>query len=336
MKNSTKKAIKYPYQILAGVIILIIALVTGMFLSIIISYIFKDFIWQFMNIALFNSFIMGLGMASSAYVTWDLMFKIKNVYIIVLSNLLISGAAVAGFLLNLFYEPAIFLYYYNGIVSYLLIYFLFILALNALIIGFIFFYCTVSAKEAALNEEKILKQQTELKLLSSKLNPHFLFNSLNLIISLLKRPALAEDALINLTELLRYNLDHSEANRIPLKQELENVEKYLSIQKLRFEERLQYEIKISANSNIPPLIIQPLVENAIQHNIDQAEVLKIEIHALKEGNNIIIKILDSESRINSTMLDKGTGLTATKKRVENAGGSFNIKDGGIEITFDDD
>jgi len=330
---------RYSRQIIAGVIILVTAVATGTILSLVISFIFKDFIWQFLNLALLNSFILGIGMMLSAYFVNDLIFKTKNITLVGLSFLLISGAGIASLLFNFFHEPTIFLYYYNGVFSYLLINFLFILVLNTIIVGFLIYHETVTAKDIALNEEKILKQDIELKLLLSKLNPHFLFNSLNMIVSLLKKPSAAEDALLNLTDLLRYSLDHSDTDRVLLKRELENVEKYLSIQKMRYEERLAYDIDLSAelaDHPIPPMIVQPLVENAILHNIDRVEALQIHVTVNQGEKGIIIQVVDSERRIEPRMVGTGTGLIATKKRIEYAGGRFDIKDGGIEISFDYD
>ena len=172
-----------------------------------------------------------------------------------------------------------------------------------------------------------------MKLLSTKVNPHFLFNSLNLIVSMLKKPEMAELALISLSELLRYNLDKSEKDWVLIEEEIESVKKYLIIQKMRFDQRLEYDMKCSVKGDIPPLIIQPLVENSIKYNINEVDVLKINIDVNRVNNKIVIKINDSGKRVNPDMLNKGTGLTVTKKRVENVSGTFIIKNGGIEISF---
>ncbi|NNK86497.1 MAG: histidine kinase, partial [Desulfobacterales bacterium] len=105
------------------------------------------------------------------------------------------------------------------------------------------------------------------------------------------------------------------------------------IQKMRFDQRLEYEINCSVKGSIPPLIVQPLVENSIKYNIKEVDVLKIMIDVSRGKNIIVIKIIDSAKKVTPDMLHKGTGLTVTQKRVENAGGSFIIKNGGIEISF---
>ncbi|NNL43001.1 MAG: histidine kinase [Desulfobacterales bacterium] len=320
-------------RILTGLLILLIAMITGLLLSLIISFVFPDVALKFVSVALLNSFFLGLAMLLSLYLTRTLVSRLKNIYVIALSICLVFGIGIVTILMIFFMEPVIFIYYYEGTVSFLLINLLFILSLNTIVTGSVLYQDTVSAKERALAEEKVLKKEMEMKLLSTKVNPHFLFNSLNLIVSMLKKPEIAERALISLSELLRYNLDKSERDRVLLEEEIESVKKYLAIQKMRFDQRLEYEINCSVKGSIPPLIVQPLVENSIKYNIKEVDVLKIMIDVSRGKNKIVIKIIDSAKKVTPDMLHKGTGLTVTQKRVENAGGSFIIKNGGIEISF---
>ena len=318
------------------IIILLTAIITGLLLSFIISLVSKDFIWRFFEIALFNSIFLGLSMLLSAYFTSNFIFRMKNAVIMAVSFFIVLWAGVMSSLVILVFEWEIFFYYSNGIISYLLINVLLILSLNVITTGFRIYQGTVLAKEKMLNEEKYLKKEMELKLLASKLNPHFLFNSLNLIISLLKRPGKAENALINLSDLLRDNLDLADMDSILIKNELEGVRKYLDLQKMRFERRLEYEIDCEINMEIPPFLIQPLIENSINHNINHTDVLKIYIGVSRREDRLVIRIIDSCKKVSPDMLGKGTGLPTTKKRVENSGGEFLITDGGIEISFDYD
>ena len=153
---------------------------------------------------------------------------------------------------------------------------------------------------------------------------------------MLKTPDKAEETLINLSELLRYQLDISDAKTVSLKTELDVVKKYLSIQKLRFGNKLSYQINCQTEGEIPPLIIQPLVENSIKHNIDETEHLAIDITIFKENHRLVLSVFDSMARISPDLMDKGVGLSVTKRRVEHFGGSFSITRGGIEISFDHD
>lgn len=313
-----------------------IAIIFGLLLNLIISVISEDFFWRFFRIAIFNSTFLGLTMLVSGFFTRHFLFRIKHLTIMFLSSLIVLGAGTVSLFLIISFDPTIFLYYSNGMITYLLINILFILTLNVITTGFSIYQGIILENEKSLNDERYLKKEVELKLLAARLNPHFLFNSLNLIISLLKKPEKAEDALITLSELLRFNLDFSEMPRIPISSELEGVKKYLELQKMRFEERLEYEINCNINIELPPLLIQPLVENSINHNIKNTEQVKISIDVEKDNTQLIITVIDSCKKVNPSMLNKGTGLTTTKKRVENYGGNFLIQDGGIKIIFDYD
>jgi two-component system, LytTR family, sensor kinase len=313
--------------------IFLLTQVTGILLSLIICFMLKDFTWGFMRMALINSFILGLSLMSGCFLTQRLMFKIKTIFIVAVSFSLVLGISIIGFTIVLFLEPTVFIYYDRGAFSFLIINFLFIIGLNIIGSGFIIYREIMNEKEKAIGNERYLKNQMELKLLSSRVNPHFLFNTLNMILTLLKQPAKAEAAILNLSDLLRQNLEYSDKIKIPIKHEIENVKKYLEIQKMRFGEKLHFTIKGIAEFSIPPLIIQPLVENSIKHNIQNVTLLTIEIVISRDNGRNSIVIIDSEKALRSSMLDKGQGLTITKKRVENSGGTFLFKNGGIEIFF---
>lgn len=320
-------------KVLTGFIILIIPMITGLLLSLIISFLFPDVVFKFALIAILNSLILGLAMILSLYLSRTLVARLKGFHLISLSNCLVFGIGIVTALIIFFTEPVIFIYYYEGTISFLLINLLFILSLNTMITGSVLYQERVSAQERALSEERFLKKEMEMKLLTARVNPHFLFNSLNLVVSMLKDPARAEQALLSLSELLRYNLDKSEKDRVRIDEELESVEKYLIIQKMRFDDRLEYTIKCDTDGRIPPMIVQPLVENSIKYNINQVDVLRIDIHVFRGKNSTVIRVMDSEKKVRPDMLDQGKGLTITRKRVENAAGVFKFHEGGIEIHF---
>jgi two-component system, LytTR family, sensor kinase len=313
--------------------IFMVTQITGLLLSLVICFILHDFIWGFVRIALVNSFILGLALIGSCYLSQRLMFKMKIFYSIVISFSLVLGISIISLFIVLFLEPTLFIYYNRGAFSFLFINFLFIIALHSIGCGLIIYREIMVAKEKTIGDERFLKNQMEMKLLSSRVSPHFLFNTLNMICTLLKQPAKAETAILNLSDLLRENLEQSDKMSVPVKQELSNVRKYLEIQKLRFDEKLHYEIKGDADFSIPPLIIQPLVENSIKHNMQNVSHLTIEIRLSRDNGRNIITIMDSEKAVQSSMLNQGQGLTITKKRVENSNGTFLIKNGGIEISF---
>ena len=110
-----------------------------------------------------------------------------------------------------------------------------------------------------------------LRTLQAELHPHFLFNTLHAISTLVHtKPDLADRMISRLSDLLRLTFDRSGASRVPLQEELEFLQKYLEIEQTRFQDRLtvRYEIDPDTlDAEVPRLILQPLVENAIQHGI---------------------------------------------------------------------
>jgi len=324
-------------HVVITVSVLAFSLLLGGGLSLIIGLSYDAIIWISPRIIIIDSLSLGLAILVSLYFSRFLAVKTRSKsLILLLSFSLMLGAGIisfAGFFLS---NPASFLYSDNRTVTFLLVNLLFFITINIITSGFVVFQQTVIEKEKALNEEKVLKTQMELELLASKINPHFLFNSLNLLLSLLKTPDKAEETVINLSELLRYHLDIGDTKTVSLKSELSMVEKYLFIQKLRFGEKLTYQIDCHGTGNIPPLIIQPLVENSIKHNMDITDHLSISLKITEEGDQLVISIADSMAGIRPEMLGQGIGLTVTKKRVEYFGGSFLIKNGGIELSFSHD
>jgi hypothetical protein len=314
--------------------IFMVTQITGLLLSLVICFILQDFIWGFVRIALINSFLLGCTLVGSCLLSQKLLFKIKIGYILAISFSLILGVGIISLLFLFYSEPTLFIYYNRGAFSFLFVNFLFIVALYIISSGLIIYREIVLEKEKTIGNERYLKNQMEMKLLSSKINPHFLFNTLNMVLNLLKQPDKAEVAILNLSDLLRHNLEQSEKPNIPLKQEIDNVRKYLEIQKLRFGDKLHFTIQGKADFPIPPLIIQPLVENSIKHNIHNVSTLTIDIMLSQHNNSGSIQIIDSEKKVAPSMLDKGQGLTITKKRVENSNGTFSVRNGGIEIVFD--
>ena len=286
------------------------------------------------DVVIINSVALGFAVWVSFYFTRYLVEKTDRALpMLLLSFGLLFGTGIITTIIFFLSNPASFLYADNRLVNYLLINLLFFITLNIIANGFIIFQYRLLIQEKALGEEKNLKTQMELNLLASKINPHFLFNSLNMMVSLLKHPVEAEAALISLSEFLRYQLDFSDVPSVSLTTELNAVEKYLALQKMRFGERLTYQISGEAEGEIPPLILQPLVENSIKHNIDTTDFLHIEIKISESEQGINISVIDSVAGLVPRMVDKGVGLTVTKQRVELFGGQFKIKNGGIEISF---
>ena len=155
-------------------------------------------------------------------------------------------------------------------------------------------------KEEILN----LKQQSQIKEIQlnhfkSQLNPHFIFNSMNGIRALIDEDTLkAKEGITQLSNILRHTLTIEKKQLIYLEEELKLVRDYLNLEKIRFEERLEYSIQTSDSCNhyqIPPMLIQTLVENAIKHGIGK----------LIKGGHLRINCLANETELNLEIVNSG-------------------------------
>ncbi len=121
------------------------------------------------------------------------------------------------------------------------------------------------------NRLKEMMKEAELNLLKSQINPHFLFNSLNSVSSLtMTNPAKAQEMIIRLSDFLRYTVTYHEDSFTSLEKEIENITRYLDIEKIRFGAKLQYKWDVGTDClqiKIPIMILQPIFENAIKHGV---------------------------------------------------------------------
>jgi LytS/YehU family sensor histidine kinase len=180
--------------------------------------------------------------------------------------------------------------------------------------------------------------QSELQNLKSQLHPHFLFNTLHTI-SLLMREDIeaANRVLLRLSELLRVSLDYSRADRIPLQQELDFLEAYLSIEQTRFQERLHTSITADGEARgalIPTLLLQPLVENALRHGIaPHAAGGALAIVARRVSNTLELRVEDDGSGLSHDYSERrlrGCGIRNTEGRLRAMYGDearFEVADG---------
>jgi LytS/YehU family sensor histidine kinase len=166
--------------------------------------------------------------------------------------------------------------------------------------------------------------QSRLLALKSQLQPHFLFNTLHAIITLLDEDTLsAEDMLLRLSELLRAFLEDYDGQEIPLRQELDLIELYLGIQRVRFKDRLTTRTYVAPDTldcAVPSLLLQPLVENALRHGIGQrvgSDVVEIETR--REGNDLCIEVRNRNSTLStapSAPAGYGIGMSNTRLRLQ--------------------
>ncbi|HTH47959.1 MAG TPA: histidine kinase [Candidatus Limnocylindria bacterium] len=152
--------------------------------------------------------------------------------------------------------------------------------------------------------------RARLQMLKAQLQPHFLFNSLNAITALLRRdPRQAEATLVALSELLRLALSQSDRQEGTLREELEFVRRYLEIQQTRFGDKLRVERDIELQTldcQVPTLVLQPLVENAIRHGIEPADTPGV----------VRVRAARHEGKLVLTVEDDGVGLPTSSGRPE--------------------
>jgi two-component system LytT family sensor kinase len=164
--------------------------------------------------------------------------------------------------------------------------------------------------------------QAELQALRMQLHPHFLFNTLNSIATLIhKDPDAADRMTARLSDLLRLTLENVGVQEAPLAQELEFLERYLDIERIRFSDRLVVRIEAAPetlDASTPYLILQPLVENAIRHGIAaRSSPGCIIVRAARDGDMLVLEVKDDGPGILSAASSKnGIGISSTRARLE--------------------
>lgn len=204
------------------------------------------------------------------------------------------------------------------------------------------------------NENRLIASQlqsklslAELNMLKIQIHPHFLFNTLNTISALVhKNPDDADKMISRLSDLLRTSLDYSGKHFVTLREEIEFLNLYLEIQKVRFKERLKVVINIdpaSLNIEVPAIILQPIVENSIKHVLEKTkDGCEIKIRSSLSNNVLTLEVADNGPGILETNdLNKdGVGLSNVKSRLSqiyNNDQSLKIKnleDGGLIVSIE--
>lgn len=186
------------------------------------------------------------------------------------------------------------------------------------------FYREKNRRELESSQLATELAQSRLQVLKMQLQPHFLFNTLHTITTLIDEdPPAAEEMLLRLSELLRAFLEDYQGQEIPLSHELELVELYLGIQRTRFKDRLATSLHASPDTldcAVPSLILQPLVENAIRHGIGRniGDDL-IEIESFLDGDELCLEVRNRNSaleRISGGLYRRGIGLSNSRLRLK--------------------
>jgi two-component system, LytTR family, sensor kinase len=153
-------------------------------------------------------------------------------------------------------------------------------------------------KELELSRLRELKTKAELEALHSKINPHFLYNALNSIGDLsVTDGKKARKMTIALSDLFRYSINYSNNNFSTVKDEVEMANVYLQIEKIRFEDKLSYSLKVEEELNhylVPRFVLQPIVENAVKHGLKATgQMTEINLEVKKNGAGLVINIADT-------------------------------------------
>jgi two-component system, LytTR family, sensor kinase len=198
-----------------------------------------------------------------------------------------------------------------------------LLCWSALYFGIKYYESLQQQREAAL-KAAALAQEAQLKMLRYQLNPHFLFNTLNAISTLIldNQNRTANHAVTRLSEFLRYTLDQDPMKKVTLRQELEALEMYLGTERLRFGERLRLEYAIEETvleALVPSLLLQPLLENSLKYAISTREQGgSIRIESRRRGVMLELSVIDDGPGLrdhSSAGERRGVGLTNMRERL---------------------
>lgn len=175
-----------------------------------------------------------------------------------------------------------------------------------------------------------LAKEAEIKALQAQISPHFLFNSLNIIVSLIRLdPAKARKLLISLSHFFRQNLSATTQEWTTLSEELKHVRAYLAIEETRFIDKLSVNYDIDEDvllAGIPPLTLQPLVENAIKHGIKEKDQnCKIEIKIKNWDKAIKVEIIDNGAGIENSKIERlGKSILTSEESTGTGIGLYNV------------
>jgi signal transduction histidine kinase len=206
-------------------------------------------------------------------------------------------------------------------------------------------------RERLLQAERLERELTEARLtaLKMQLNPHFLFNALHMIAGWVREdPAVAEEMIARLSDFLRLTLRHSGDQLVTLRTELAFLDAYLAIMKARFEERLAVEVDVPEELRetlVPHLVLQPLVENALEHcTTSLGKVGRLRVAATRDGRLLRLTVADNGPGLNGadprSALASGVGLSNTVRRLEQLFGDAQrlalseTEGGGLTVTVE--
>jgi two-component system LytT family sensor kinase len=286
----------------------------------------------FLNISIVDSLLSLLiysGIALSLWYPFNFFNTGQTKSLTILMNLVITGAItiaswilITGFIIPLIIPgQENFDEYWTATLPYRIGTGVFIYSL--IILTYYLFVSLTNLSEKKSREAKLesLVKETELKMLRSQINPHFLFNSLNSVSSLtITDPEKARDMVVKLSEFMRYALSKKDEQPVSLRSELENLRLYLEIEKVRFGDKLSTEEKIEEKCldiKMPVMILQPLYENAIKHGVyESTKSVRVTTSVKLIDGYMEISISNNYEIAPEARKGTGTGLNNVARRLE--------------------
>jgi two-component system, LytTR family, sensor kinase len=224
---------------------------------------------------------------------------------------LTRGAAEAVTFAAAFNRALVTTFFYNLLIYWVII-----------TVGYAFdYYRKFSEREVRAAELEKRLTEARLQALQMQLNPHFLFNTLHAISSLMHQDVEAADRmLVRLSDLLRRALESTDTQEVPLREEIDFLSRYAEIEQARFGDRLKVEMNIAPdtlNALVPNLVLQPLLENAIRHGVEpHARAGRIEVSARREGDLLRLQVHDNGGGLVNGSIVEGVGLSNTRARLK--------------------
>ncbi|MFN8242221.1 MAG: histidine kinase [Bacteroidales bacterium] len=275
------------------------------------------------------SFILYSGIALVLWYPFRFFNSTIHKPVVLISNLVVTGAiSITLWLLFSRYAVVLMLPADQSYESYWTATFPYRVGTGVFIYGLVIltYYLFVSLSDLAEKNARearleTLVKETELRMLRSQINPHFLFNSLNSVSSLtITDPEKARTMVVKLSEFMRYALSRKDDQPVTLQSELENLRLYLDIEKVRFGERLFIEENINPDClkvKLPVMILQPLYENAIKHGVyESTEKVTIKTTVICNKDYAEITITNNFDPEATPVKGTGTGLLNVKRRME--------------------
>jgi len=280
-------------------------------------------------ISVADGFVFNFLFAFLGLSIWYIVKFTKNEIVNLLTNhfgaailiLLIWAGISFAVLRDFFSDNAVYLKQLNASIPWRIISGVFYYITILLIYYLVKYYNNLQEKITSEIKLKEMVKEAELNLLKSQINPHFLFNSLNSISSLtITNPEKAQDMIIKLSDFMRYSISQNNIELTTLSLELQNIQRYLDIEQIRFGSKLIYFNDVDKNCldcKIPAMILQPIYENAVKHGVyESVEPVKIQTVCNKIENYVQFKITNNFDPLGKTRKGEGIGLKNIDQRLK--------------------